>query len=375
MSALSDPLAAVVIPPREGFGPDSAGALGLLAHHLAATPGFRTIVLGGPQSTPPFQDVEFHAARPAFWWLGNVNQRFAASVAVFLRRRRPACIEVHNRPETAVSLARWLPSTPVSLHLNNDPQVMRCAANPAERTALLARVARVIVSSDYLRQRFLEGVEADARRVVVLPNCIDISALPPARTREKTILFAGRIVAEKAPDAFITACADALPRLPGWSAELIGADRFRNDSPETAFVASTRAAAQAAGVHYSGYRNHAAVLEAMARAAIVVVPSRWQEPFGLVALEALASGAVLICAPRGGLPEVAEDAAVYAEPNEPGALSSAILRLASDPDRRAALAAAGRRRAQEFDVGVITARLAALRHEVLSDPGIAAGHR
>ena len=29
-----------------------------------------------------------------------------------------------------------------------------------------------------------------------------------------------------------------------------------------------------------GYRPHAAVLEAMSRAAIVVVPSRWQEPFG-----------------------------------------------------------------------------------------------
>ena len=66
-----------------------------------------------------------------------------------------------------------------------------------------------------------------------------------------------------------------------------------------------------------GYRDHPEVLAAMARAAIVVVPSRWAEPFGLVALEALASGAALICSPRGGLPEVAGDAAVYADPDQP----------------------------------------------------------
>ena len=81
----------------------------------------------------------------------------------------------------------------------------------------------------------------------------------------------------------------------------------------------------------------------MARAAIVVVPSRWQEPFGLVALEALASGAALICADRGGLREVAGDAAVYVDPDDPAALAAAIRALAADAARRAALGQAGRR--------------------------------
>ena len=62
----------------------------------------------------------------------------------------------------------------------------------------------------------------------------------------------------------------------------------------------------------------------MARAAIVVVPSRWQEPFGLTALEALACGAALICSRRGGLPEIGGDVAVYADPDDPRALADAI---------------------------------------------------
>ena len=94
-----------------------------------------------------------------------------------------------------------------------------------------------------------------------------------------------------------------------------------------------------------GYRDHPEVLIAMARAAIVVVPSRWPEPFGLVALEALASGAALICSPRGGLPEVAGDAAIYADPDRPAEIAAAIRTLASDEGRRAALAEAGRERA------------------------------
>ncbi len=123
-------------------------------------------------------------------------------------------------------------------------------------------------------------------------------------------------------------------RLPGWRAEIIGADRSRADSPDTRFVRGVRDAARVAGVTLHGYRDHPEVLAALAGAAIVVVPSRWQEPFGLTALEAMASGAALICSPRGGLPEVAGDAALYADPDDPAALADAILALACDGAQR-----------------------------------------
>ena len=90
-----------------------------------------------------------------------------------------------------------------------------------------------------------------------------------------------------------------------------------------------------------GYRPHADVLAAMARAAIVVVPSRWQEPFGLTALEAMACGAALVCSPRGGLPEVGGDAALYADPDDPPAVAEAIVALARET-RRATVAGRGR---------------------------------
>ncbi|MDR3530930.1 MAG: glycosyltransferase family 4 protein [Rhodopila sp.] len=359
------PLVAVVLPPREGFGPGRTGAIGLLVRRLVQTPGFGSIVIGGKQNGPTFPGIDFHPVTPSLWSLGSTNLRYAAAVAEVLKKLNPALIEVHNRPEIALALAARLPSIPVVAFLHNDPQEMREAATPAERTDMLRRLAGVIVPSSYLRQRVLDGVTAPAREPVVLPNCLDLTELPPPRRRERLILFAGRVVRDKAPDTFISACAAALPHLSGWAAEIIGADRFSFDSPDTAFVQMIRAAAEGANVRMLGYRDHPEVLAAMARAAIVVVPSRWPEPFGLVALEALASGAALICSPRGGLPEVAGNAALYADPEEPAEMAAAIRTLGRDEPRRAALAEAGRQRAQQFDVPVIAAQLAALRRNIL----------
>jgi UDP-glucose:(glucosyl)LPS alpha-1,2-glucosyltransferase len=365
----SEPLVAVVLPPREGFGSGHAGALGLIARRLAGTPGFRTLVVGGPQAGPVFPDIDFLPVTPRRWPLGNTNIRYAAAVASTMRSARPALIEVHNRPEIALALARRLPDIPVTLLLNNDPQEMREAGSAGERANLLRRLALVMTASEYLRGRVLDGIEQPPRDPVVLYNCFDLTELPPPGPREETILFAGRVVENKAPDAFVAACAESLPALPGWQAHIIGADRFRTDSPDTGFVVGIRAAADRAGVQMFGYRDHPAVLAAMARAAIVVVPSRWPEPFGLVALEALASGAALICSPRGGLPEVAGDAAVYADPDRPHELAGAIRALAGDPGWRARLGVAGQARARQFDVAPIRARLAAFRRSVLRSAG------
>ncbi len=360
-----NPLVAVVLPPREGFGTGRTGAIGLLARRLVQTPGFDTIVFGGKQDGPVFPDVAFRATNPSRWTVGNTNVRYAAAAVGSLKILKPSLIEVHNRPEIALALAARLPEIPVTVILNNDPQAMRDAITAAQRSEMLRRLALVMASSDHLRRRVLEGVRGSLRAPVVLPNCLDLTELPAPCQRERLILFAGRVVADKAPDAFVAACAKALPRLPGWEASIIGADRFRFDSPDTAFVQTIRLTARAAKVHMLGYRDHPDVLDAMARAAIVVVPSRWPEPFGLVALEALASGAALICSPRGGLPEVAGDAAVYADPDRPNDIAAAICDLAGDEGRRSALAEAGRRRARQFDVPVVAEQLANLRRSVL----------
>ena len=356
---------AIVLPPGESFSPASSGAIALLARRLARAEARFACVVVGRATARPFADVAFLPVRPRFG-PGGAAWRYGTAVARELRRWPVRLVEVHNRPDLALHLARRLAPVPVSLILNNDPQGMRRAATPGERAVLLARLARVATSSEYLRRRLLEGVPAG--EAVLLPNCLDPAELPPPVPKERLILFAGRVVADKGADGFVAACARALPRLPGWRAEMIGADRFGPDSPETPFLRALRPRAAAAGVAMLGYREHADVLAAMGRAAIVAVPSRWAEPFGLTALEAMASGAALLCSGRGGLAEVMGEVGVPVDPDDADGMAEAMAALAGNPARLAALGSAGRARARMFDPRHAVAALDRLREAILHSP-------
>ncbi len=351
-------LIATVLPPREGFSPAAVGAVGLVVHGLAVADD---VVIGERLLGAPFADRRYMQVPRVMWPPVGRVLRYYAGVLKVLRALRPARVEVHNRADLAWRAARALPGARVALFVHNDPQAMRGARDAAARTALLARV-QVVCVSDYLRARFMAGVAGGAAQV--LPNAIDFSALPemvPDAARATRFLFAGRIVADKGADAFVRAAGALGPTLPAWGGRMIGADRFRADAPETPFMRALLPAARAAGVEMLGYQPRDRVMREMAQAAVVVVPSRWAEPFGLVALEAMANGAALICSGRGGLREVAGAAALYADPDAPGELEGAMRRLAGDAELRAALAEAGRARALQFGVGAARAALARLR--------------
>jgi glycosyltransferase involved in cell wall biosynthesis len=111
---------------------------------------------------------------------------------------------------------------------------------------------------------------------------------------------------------------------------------------------------------------HAEVMQAFATAAITVVPSRWQEPFGRTALEALSAGSAVIAARSGGLPEIVGEAGLLLDHVTPGAIADAILSLACDPARRAVFGAAGQARvAERFAIGELSRRLDARRSGLL----------
>lgn len=370
----------VVLPHREGFGPEAAGAVAMVVRRLAAVRSrYETIVLGPPFRGPAFPEVGFLPVRVPRWLPLSRTQGYVLMLARALARLPPGLIEVHNKPDVAMGLARLLPRRPVVLFLHNDPRAMRGAGSPQARRRVLERLAGVVTVSDFLRRALLEGMEPPPGRMpVVIHNALDLGAVPaglPPEQRERVILFAGRVVPDKAPDAFIAACARALSHLPGWRAEIIGAAGFSPaDGPDSDFIRRLRPAAAEAGVAMLGFRPHEEVLQAMARAAIVVVPSRWEEPFGLTALEAMACGAALACSGRGGLAEVAAGAFLAIDPDDPDSAAATLIRLAGDAELRAALSAAGLRRAQDcFALDDARARLDDLRDQILREWPVA-GH-
>ena len=356
---------AILLPSREMFSAQATGAVGLLARVLARPyAGAVCTIYGLPPVAAPFADVPFVPVSLP-WPPFRREARYAAGLAAALRRDVPDLIEVHNQPDVALTLARKFPRIPVCLFLHNDPQEMVGSRTPVERAFLLSRLALVAPVSEYLRQKLLEGVETRAR-VEGFPNFVDIAAMP-RYAPQKCILFADRTVADKGADSFVAACAKALKMLPGWRAEMIGSAEHGSDADESEFGQKLRADADAARVEMLGWRPVSHVLHSMAKASIVVVPSRWNEPFGLTALLAMGCGAPLLCSPRGGLAEVMGDAALPINPDDPAMIAANIVALAYDAPRRAQLSRAGLARAAEFSAEGALERLAALRARVLAE--------
>ncbi len=97
--------------------------------------------------------------------------------------------------------------------------------------------------------------------------------------------------------------------------------------------------------------DHAAAAQAYADCDALVFPVRWQEPWGLVPLEAMAVGRPVIASRAGGGPAeyLAEGQnCLHFEPGNAGALAAAVRRLAADPGLRHQLVAGGTRTAERF---------------------------
>jgi glycosyltransferase involved in cell wall biosynthesis len=378
MSAAVPPTIAVVLPPREGFGPRRARGIGLTVRHLAlASTGFRTVVFGGKQTGPVFLDVTFRLVKAPFYIPGTSRSRYTMGLLYPLRILRPALIEVHADPQVALWLQRAFPTVPVVLILHDVPGSNRATRSPSRRALLFSRLARVVTVSEWLRDLYLEGVTPPPERMpAVVPPGVDFAKLQPApaaldavgiprsKRRIRLILFAGRLIPEKGADLFVSACTSALAALPGWRAEIIGASEHTVKSPDTPFVRLLQATSEPASISMMGYRDHPDVMAAMARAAIVVIPSRTPDPAGRVALEAMANGAAVICSPGGALTEIGGDTVVYADAE---GLAEAIRALGSDPKRLAALGEAGRRRATQYDLPLIGRRVDALRARIIAE--------
>ncbi len=171
------------------------------------------------------------------------------------------------------------------------------------------RADAVIVCSYYMRGHVADIFDIDERRVAVIPNGVDPSELQPtgdlgalrrefAEQHEMLVLLVGRLVYEKGFQLAL----DALPGV----IERVGNVRFLVAGSGT-HEGELKAQATRLGLSehgtFLGWIGDDVLHRLYGIADLCVVPSIY-EPFGLVALEAMASGAPCIVADTGGLREV-----------------------------------------------------------------------
>jgi glycosyltransferase involved in cell wall biosynthesis len=195
-----------------------------------------------------------------------------------------------------------------------------------KRTAHRRSVARWIAISDFVAGRLrLRGIDAD-----VLPNPAP-PIVPAMRFSERRgLVFAGRLAPEKGI-AHVLRLAELMPE---------NAITVAGDGPSRAAVED--AARNLPNLRYVGLLGPDAMNNLLASALAVVVPSLWQEPGGLVALEAMARGTPVVVYSVGGMAEyvVRARAGVVVE-QRPEALATACASLVDDEESWGRFSAAG----------------------------------
>jgi glycogen synthase len=261
----------------------------------------------------PRQDLDAFIA-----WVERMNRDLAAAGAGVADALSPAVVHSHDwlvagaaRGRAHRTGAPWLVTIHATEHGRHQGRVGRhpqSHIHGAERA--MARAAdRLITCSQFMRGHVADAFGVPAGRITVIPNGIDpgdlqpVADLPRLRARfaapdERLVLLVGRLVHEK---GFHLAL-DALPGL----IRRLGRLRFLIAGSG---MAQPELEAQAERLGLTGHGTFAGwagdeFLHSLYRVAdLCVVPSIY-EPFGLVALEAMASGCPCVVADTGGLREV-----------------------------------------------------------------------
>ncbi len=233
-------------------------------------------------------------------------------------------IEIHNRPYLVEEITRGN-KFPVSLFFHNDPQTMRGSKSVRERENILSQCAAIFCVSEFIKKKFLEGVNENFQKVHVLYNGVE-KKFKKFPIKKKEILFVGRLVIEKGVHLYVDAIKEIAQKYPEWSFGIIGSFKLGDNKHRNFYsdyiIKKTKAIGHQA--QFYGFKNQEFVEEKMKNASIVVIPSTWEEPFGLVAAEAMSYGACIIASKVGGIPEIIKDNGILIDKINLKKLSSKI---------------------------------------------------
>ena len=181
------------------------------------------------------------------------------------------------------------------------------------------RGASLVVLSGYMAE---ELAAVGLSGAIIIPPWIQPG--PPKNDPGDAFVLAGRLVLHKGVMDGWRAWAEAGRPLP---LKVMGEGTLAEDL---------------AGADSLGWVEHRRCVAEVSRARALLFPSFWQEPFGMLGIEALAQGTPVIAAASGGMEDWVDAGCIRVEPGDISAFSDAISHLAAEPEAARALGEAGR---------------------------------
>ncbi len=199
------------------------------------------------------------------------------------------------------------------------------------------RAFNIVVANSGSTARLLE--EDGIGPVEVVWNGVPERPARPPLNGRPTVVFAGRLVPEKGADVLIQAFAAVRSEVP--EAELV----IAGDGPDRARLKRlSDDLSLASNIRWIGHVNRSQMEACFSAAWVQAIPSRWREPFGIVAAEAMMRGTAVVATGSGGLAEIVEHGGngLLTPPNDADALAAALLELLSNRALAERLGSCGR---------------------------------
>lgn len=206
---------------------------------------------------------------------------------------------------------------------------------------------RTIVCSEFMKSELLRQFDVPLNKIDVVFNGVDSTKFrfewdqaerllrrrTLAKDDEPIVLFVGRFVREKGIHVLLNSANAILARQPKARFVLVGGGKHEN------LERFVRWYGLADRVTFPGFQTGRSLLELYRVADVAVFPSLY-EPFGIVALEAMAAGVPVVASDAGGLREVVlhDKTGTLSYAGDAGSLAWAILRVLEDPGRHRVLA-------------------------------------
>ena len=189
----------------------------------------------------------------------------------------------------------------------------------------------VLANSRFMAREVIEGFELPTERTHLIPNGIDPTWWATGEvpgSRPPLVFTWGRVQYEKGFQVLATAMRMLRARVPGVECVIAGRGSYL---PELQSQIDVEGVSDL--ISLPGFMSDDQLRDTVHRAGVVVIPSLY-EPFGIVALEALAGGAPLVVARTGGLAELIDgtDAGLLFEPGNAAELATCIEMILTDPD-------------------------------------------
>lgn len=214
-----------------------------------------------------------------------------------------------------------------------------------------ARADGVLVPSAYTASQVISRLGVAPDRVTVFPPFI-FSGKPRAEPPPGgPILFVGTLEPRKNVRGLLAGYERLVASQPDMP-QLVLVGRL----PPAEEPSFTAAAAASSRVEVRGYVPDKERTRLYQVASMLVLPS-FEEGFGIPVVEAMATGVPVIVSNRGSLPEIAGDAALVVDPDDPAALASAMQRVLADSALRRRMIDAGYQRVRTFDPAAAARRV------------------